>query len=865
MFKKKPTVKPLAPLRSSDRRKLADQIITDYGLQLPAADDQSPEQKAEATAAHSALRASLLPDNIQSARFATTHGPDLKPASGTFYIGSQSGQDARILWFQLEGRIYPSVYTLWKHPDIVALLFTPDIVVKKLQGGADLMTPGLAGGPPFPSRATKDAIAAIASTNSPTVPVAVGVCKIDVSGLEVVQGAKGHAVETVHWVGDELWSYSVAGKPGQSPPDEIEGWAKVLEEQGLTEKTEALNLDDDEADDGGVTLEAGDNATPPSMNDGSAPEAKKLTQPEIDAAFRDAFIYGVYQQKLTNSSAKHYGLVFPLSQSSIMATLVQPFLPAFTPEESQQLQIKKSSWKTIKKFVKSLHKDQQVKSKDTGNETVILDIDFEDVAFTSFKPYRLPKKDNGPSDSSNKAAENGDAGSDDSVGQKLQVLTLYKPTSKLQPLFTNSEASGPKQLFTPSEVREIVTSYVERESLISESNKRLVKLDPTLGNAVFDGSGSLDKEVLSKGSVPRDALIDRVLHAMAPSYAIVRNEADSANVKAKSGTPPKIRITLERRAGSKTVTRVSGLEMYHINARALADELRKVCAGSTSIEPLAGATKKNEKEIMEVMIQGPQKDAVIKALEKRGVLNIPELLELVLLSLPGNTIYEEISACRTILLSCTTARTWYSLIQTSPSIRRRLYLPTCDRSSVSNPWSEQSAFPPAQPNPWIPLLLLNQRSWGSSYPFDNSYSAFNLAPSQPKFWTFSFEMSRAQYSRLPPPGAWRDMLAALPPFTDIWYTRCFYELGSGRAPFVTHWDYDAKKPKSQQQYRVHSDQGITLGMIADAMTEMFEKYTNARFVLVESLHAEGKVADDRPAAKAYLPGSSAEEREYAWY
>jgi translation initiation factor 2D len=66
---------------------------------------------------------------------------------------------------------------------------------------------------------------------------------------------------------------------------------------------------------------------------------------------------------------------------------------------------------------------------------------------------------------------------------------------------------------------------------------------------------------------------------------------------------------------------VSGLEAYFVNPKLLADELRKVCAGSTSVEPLAGAAKKHEKPVEEVMVQGPQKDAVIKALEKRGVDN----------------------------------------------------------------------------------------------------------------------------------------------------------------------------------------------------------------------------------------------------
>jgi translation initiation factor 2D len=624
MFKKKPTIKPLAPLRSSDRRKLADQIIKDYGLESEAVEEQTAEQKAEATTAHTNLRNSLLPDNAQSARFTTTQGPDLKQASGTLYVGSHEGEEARILWFQVDGRMYPSVYTLWKNADLVPLLHTPEIVVKKLQGGADLMTPGLAGGPPFPARAKKGAVVAISSTESPSVPVAVGWCEIDVSALEKVQGAKGHAVRTMHWVGDEAWNYGATGKVGQETPKEIEAWAKVLDSGGLSDSLDALDLDNN--DDGGVSLEdeaahtidLATQAKGHAEEEGDAPEseAKQLTQKEIDDAFRNAFLYGVNKCKSSNPTTSNFGLVYPLSQSFVMSNLIQPYLPAFTPEQSQQLQIKKTSWKNIKKFIKSLDKEQIIKSKEnSGHETVILDIDFDDSAILDFKPYHLPKKE--AATGSSQARDEKGADGDDSVGQKLQVVSYFKPTTKLQPLFSATT----KQLFTPPEVRELITSYLESENLISETNKRLVKLDPTLANAVFDGSGSLDKEVLGKGSVPRDALIDRVLHAMASSYAIVRNEADPSTIKAKSGAPPKVHIALETRSGNKTVTKVSGLEAYFVNPKLLADELRKVCAGSTSVEPLAGAAKKHEKPVEEVMVQGPQKDAVIKALEKRGVDN----------------------------------------------------------------------------------------------------------------------------------------------------------------------------------------------------------------------------------------------------
>ncbi|KAK5109216.1 hypothetical protein LTR62_007198 [Meristemomyces frigidus] len=628
MFKKKPQIKPAAPLRSSDRRKLADQIISDYELNPPQADEQTPEQNAEATAAHTALRNSLLPDNVQAARFTTTHGPNLELVSGTVYIGQAPNEDSRILWWQLEGTLYPSVYILWRHPDMVPLLHTPGIVVKKLQGGADLMTPGLAGGPPFPEGATKGAVVAVASTEQPSVPVAVGVCEIDVSALAQVQGQKGHAVENLHWYGDELWAYSPSERPGRQAPDEIEGWVRVLEDRKLVEKTEKMDFED-EAEDGGVSLASAERSESTGARENGAgveqgikeqrDDVPAMSQGEIDDAFRSAFIYGVYHHKTTQASTPGHGLVFPLSQSFVMSNLIQPFLPAFTPEQKEQLQIKKTSWKNIKKFIKAMDKEKKLKSKEKdGHETVILDIDFKDAIFTDFKPYRLPKKEtlNGTAQGrGDKAVEQIDSG-DDSIGQNLQVITLYRHSSKLQPLF---EAAAGKQLFTPPEVREIITAYIEKEDLVSATNKRLIKLNAILGNAVFDGSGNLDKEVLAKGFVPRDALIDRILHAMNTSYAILRNGAAIQDVKAKSGSPPKVTIVLETRSGNKTVTKVSGLEAYHINARPLADELRKVCAGSTSVEPLAGAAKKNEKEVMEVMVQGPQKESVMKALEKRGV------------------------------------------------------------------------------------------------------------------------------------------------------------------------------------------------------------------------------------------------------
>lgn len=582
------------------------------------------------------LRNSLMPENALSARFSTTAGPDLKQVSGTVYAGTHSGEEQRILWFKIEERLIPTVYTLWRHPQLVPLLYTPEIVLKKLRSGAPLMTPGLARGPPFPSKAIKDSIVAIASLDKPSVPMVVGICEIDVASLQEVKGAKGHAVRGEHWDGDEIWAWSPAGKPGGSAPERIEGWDVDTTDASLRGGVEHLTIEDDDDDDaeGGVSLNQepeqhtrlgsrndfveGEDARPYEV---VGEEDKELSTKDIDDAFWKAFIYGVHHHRNTHKSDPRQGLNFPINQSLVISNFVLPYLPIYSPAQAASLHIKKTSWKNAKKFIKALDKQKLLKSKDRdGGECVVLDIAFDDEIFTSFKPYKLPTKDTPGAESGGggggKSIAAGDSPSDDSIGQKLQKINLFRPKEAFSPVFEASSASV-KALYLPTEIRPIIASYIESENLISDKNKRLVNLDPILANAVFDGNSSLDREVIAKGSVPRDALIDRMLQACSPFWVILRNNETRETVKAKSGNAPKIQITLETRSGNKTVTKLSGVEVFHINPQPLAEELQKACASSTSVGQLMGSSPK--KPVQEIMVQGPQKDAVVKALEKRGV------------------------------------------------------------------------------------------------------------------------------------------------------------------------------------------------------------------------------------------------------
>lgn len=76
-------------------------------------------------------------------------------------------------------------------------------------------------------------------------------------------------------------------------------------------------------------------------------------------------------------------------------------------------------------------------------------------------------------------------------------------------------------------------------------------------------------------------------------------------------------MTVKTRQGRKTITTITSLETFSIDVDEFAEEIRKVCAGATSIQPLSGASPKLG--LREVMVQGNQVKIVERVLMERGV------------------------------------------------------------------------------------------------------------------------------------------------------------------------------------------------------------------------------------------------------
>lgn len=85
-------------------------------------------------------------------------------------------------------------------------------------------------------------------------------------------------------------------------------------------------------------------------------------------------------------------------------------------------------------------------------------------------------------------------------------------------------------------------------------------------------------------------------------------------VYSRKGELKRVSIVVKTRQGRRATTCVTGFESFQVGADDLAEELRKACASSTSVNPLPGKAAGQE-----VMVQGKQLKAVADLLIAKGV------------------------------------------------------------------------------------------------------------------------------------------------------------------------------------------------------------------------------------------------------
>ncbi|KAG0006405.1 hypothetical protein BGZ65_008450 [Modicella reniformis] len=360
MFKKPlASLKSFSPLRSSDRRRLRDEILASF----PVLRDMEPINDTPITAI-------ITPEGLQSAKFIS-----YIEEPGTLYTDAEGTP----LWFKISASkrdsiIVPTVYMLWKFPNLIPGLTTWNPVVDKLRNGADLMIPGVitANNTEVPDLDEGALVVIFARGNK--YPIGVGTMAISGRTIASSRGSlppRGKAVHILHVHDDQLWAM---GNNPDLPADWEQGLKAPLdneyESSGDENDEDAAPVRDEEdletrTDNENHGLE---DITEQSVE--PAQETIVLSTEEVDRYLQEALLQ-VLKFKITEGVAKE---LLPMNASTLYSSYVLP--NRARGRASEAADIKKSSWKKLAKWLKVVEKQDILKCKLVGGELILHSINW---------------------------------------------------------------------------------------------------------------------------------------------------------------------------------------------------------------------------------------------------------------------------------------------------------------------------------------------------------------------------------------------------------------------------------------------------------------------------------------------------------
>lgn len=545
MFNKPFRVKSNTPIKGSERKKLKAEL-----------------QKCYPTITEEDLVLAIPNKEEMSVMKIETHGGEVVTAH---VVGKKP------IVFHIRDKLYPTVYLLWILPNKLVHYFTTwNEVVPKFSNGADLMLPGIIIKEELGLRAygrlNKGVTVAI-NSNTNSAAVAVGNTALSSEDMYMA-GRRGRGVEILHCIGDFLWQVGTKESPPDLGPPGCQSDAdrKEIPPQEATASTEEQT-------------ETSETKQPdaPDANHESLSEAKESTEAVVEQknpqeTMDDLLNYCFF--KALKTTAKKIEL--PVLTSNFYRLHIVPSCPS-----EKTLDVKKSSYKKLSKFLDVLTKEGVIEVKEfTKGVESISAIRYDHERVRSFRVDINDKQDHQP------VLEK--------VGEMEKYLPpvitrMYAVNAVCLPLFTGTYRKGSN--LTTQQIRQYLTEYVRANQLQSATNPSQVTLDPILSDVVLKKG-----EVVP--SLSWEELMNRILTKLSTVYEMIFPH-QTAPVIVKGELEP-VEITTASRAGNKKVTLISGLETYRIDLDEFAHRCQVGVAASTTI------TNSPAKKGQVVLVQGNQ-------------------------------------------------------------------------------------------------------------------------------------------------------------------------------------------------------------------------------------------------------------------
>lgn len=480
--------------------------------------------------------------------------------------------DKRPMLFEIQERLYPTLYTLWILPRLVPYFTTHPQVVSKLYNGANLMMPGvIKEGSDLKSfgRFRKDDIVAVNLTSNSSA-IAVGTLARSSEDLYMA-GGQGICVTTLHVFGDKLWGME-ASMTQQVPLN-----TPVLKAPSLNNQQDFPALGAESNSDvetiqqqmGSVSV---GNSTEHD-NDGKSEERNGNDEDvpiNPDEVLKSMFLSALKLNKkeISNSLPILVGTFYPLYVQK------QP-----QPNPDKPITVKDTSYKKLSTFMKKMMDEGfiVVREENKGVEKII-SINYEHPEIISHIPQKVSKN----------SVDDGNKNSETSSHLLLTKMTeLYVVNDSTKKLF-NSLGVADGKAIDKLEIKNYVKDYVSRNKLISPTSKEVILNDVLVEICI--GQRENEEPIL----MPVDKIISIVQSQMDETFEM-RSQAGG---QGKGGKKSVIQITTATRMGNKKVTLVNNLDAFGVNIESFSKACKIGVQASTAMTKVPGTN------ISQFQIQG---------------------------------------------------------------------------------------------------------------------------------------------------------------------------------------------------------------------------------------------------------------------
>lgn len=279
-------------------------------------------------------------------------------------------------------------------------------------------------------------------------PLAIGTMVVPTSDIKVRSGMKGKAVHIIHAYEDYLWAMG-----DKSGPPELQD---ISDDE--YEEDEAEEDTSEEANDAPVV-----ETTPAAVVPNKEEQQKHLTTAEIDEWLKKS----LYQALVYKIKAENASTVLPISASSLYSAYIMPCRPV---EAGTEVDIKKSSWKKLQKFLKTMEKAGLLKTKEQRGETMLISVNYSHPSLQDLKKYKTMEVQATKEAVKPAVQQKPQQQSKDS--HQAEIQEIFKPLGAHMIKFFEEAKHDKDGTYTIPEVRAAIADYIKIHQLVDPQNQR---------------------------------------------------------------------------------------------------------------------------------------------------------------------------------------------------------------------------------------------------------------------------------------------------------------------------------------------------------------------------------------------------------